>query len=90
MYRSDDGGTSWVKVEVGLPSAVVGAAQTQRDANILADAGGRVVASADGGRTFSNVSLKHPMPLTGIAEAGEGRLALVGPRGVAVTESVAP
>ena len=90
VYRSDDGGTSWVKVEVGLPSAVVGAAQTQRDAIILADAGGRVVASADGGRTFSNVSLKHPMPLTGIAEAGEGRLALVGPRGVAVTESVAP
>jgi len=90
VYRSDDGGTSWVKVEVGLPSAVVGAARTQRGATILADAGGRVVASADGGRTFTSVPLKQPMPLTGVAEAGEGRLALVGPRGVAVTETVAP
>jgi photosystem II stability/assembly factor-like uncharacterized protein len=90
VYRSDDAGTSWIKVDVGLLSAVVGAARTQRDATLLADAGGRIVASGDGGRTFTNVTLKQPMPLTGIAEAGEGRLALVGPRGVAVTEAVAP
>jgi len=30
--------------------------------------------------------LKQTMPLAGIADAGNGRLALVGPRGVAVTE----
>ena len=90
VYRSDDAGASWAKVDVGLPSAVVGAAHTQRGATILADAGGRVVASGDGGRTFTSVPLKQPMPLTGVAEAGEGRLVLVGPRGVAVTEAVAP
>ena len=75
---------------MGLPSAVVGTARTQRGATILADAGGRVVASADEGRTFTSVPLKQPMPLTGVAEVSEGRLALVGPRGVAVTETVAP
>ena len=45
--------------------------------------------SADGGRTFSKVTLKQSMPLTGVADAGEGRLALTGPRGVAVTEMTA-
>lgn len=90
VYRSDDAGASWVKVDVGLPSAVVAAARTSRDATLLADAGGRVVASDDGGRTFAKVPLKQPMPLTGLAEAGEGRLALTGPRGVAVTETGAP
>ena len=59
--------------------------RTRRGATMLADAAGRVVASADGGRTFASVPLKQPMPLTGVAEAGDGRLALVGPRGVAVS-----
>ena len=33
--------------------------------------------------------LAKPMPLTGIADAGNGRFALVGPRGVDVTDSAA-
>jgi len=37
------------------------------------------------GRDFKPVALKQPMPLAGIADAGGGQLALVGPRGVAVT-----
>ena len=51
----------------------------------MADVGGRVASSADGGRTFAKVALAQPMPLAGIADAGEGKLALVGPRGVAVS-----
>ncbi len=51
--------------------------------------GGRIVATEDGGRTFRPLALKQPMPLTGLADAGEGRLALIGPRGVAVTETAA-
>ena len=90
VYRSDDAGASWVKVDAGLPSAVVAAAHTARDATLLGDAGGRVVITEDGGRTFTRVPLKQPVPMTGLAEAGEGRLALVGPRGVAVTETTSP
>ena len=85
VYRSDDGGATWTKVDAGLPASIVGAARTADGATLLADVGGRVVASADGGRTFAKVALAQPMPLTGIADAGGGNLALVGPRGVAVT-----
>ena len=85
VYRSDDAGRTWAKVDAALPGSVVAAATLPSDTLLLADSGGHVVASADGGRTFKPVPLKQPMPLTGLADAGDKRLALVGPRGVAVT-----
>jgi photosystem II stability/assembly factor-like uncharacterized protein len=84
-YRSEDSGKTWIKVDAGLPATIVGGTKTSQGATLLADVGGRVVVSTDGGHSFSKVQLKDPMPLTGIADAGEGRLAQVGPRGVAVT-----
>jgi hypothetical protein len=56
---------------------------------MLADVGGRVAATDDGGRTFRPVTLRQPMPLTGLVEAGDGRIALTGPRGIVVTEAAA-
>jgi photosystem II stability/assembly factor-like uncharacterized protein len=53
---------------------------------VVVDAGGRIAASADGGRTFANVSLPANVPVTGIAEIGNGRFVLVGPRGIALAE----
>jgi photosystem II stability/assembly factor-like uncharacterized protein len=88
VLRSDDGGRTWTQVDVGLPGAVVGSTRTAR-ATLLADIGGRIVSSEDGGRTFTKVALKQTVPLTGLAEAGDGRLAVVGPRGVAVVDVVA-
>jgi photosystem II stability/assembly factor-like uncharacterized protein len=87
VYRSDDAGRSWAKVEAGLPAAVIAATRTSQDATLLADAGGRVVASEDGGRTFKPLALAQPVPLTGIVESAKGRLALVGPRGASVTDA---
>jgi len=87
VYRSDDGGAKWTKIDAGLTAAVVGAARSSTGALLLADAGGRIAASTDGARTFTKLLLKQPLPLTGIAEAGGGKLALVGPRGVAVSET---
>jgi photosystem II stability/assembly factor-like uncharacterized protein len=85
VYRSDDRGTTWTKVDAGLPASIVGATRTAEGATLLADVGGRVVSSSDGGRSFGKVALTQSMPLTGIADAGGGKLALVGPRGVAVS-----
>jgi photosystem II stability/assembly factor-like uncharacterized protein len=73
------------KVDAGLPASIVGAARTGSGTTLLADVGGRVVSSSDGGRTFAKVALAQPMPLAGIADAGGGKVALVGPRGVAVS-----
>jgi len=57
-------------------------------APLRADVGGRLAASTDGAQTFTRMTLKNPMPLTAIAALGEGRLALTGPRGVAVSEAL--
>jgi len=86
VFRSDDAGKTWTKIDAGLPAAVVGGTViAPKGAVVLVDAGGRAVVSDDAGRVFTKVALANPMPLTGIADAGNGRLALVGPRGVAVT-----
>jgi photosystem II stability/assembly factor-like uncharacterized protein len=84
-YRSGDGGATWAKIDTGLPASIVSAARTADGATLLADVGGRIAVSVDGGGTFGKAALAQPMPLTGIADAGGGRLALVGPRGVAVS-----
>jgi photosystem II stability/assembly factor-like uncharacterized protein len=89
VLRRDDAGASWSKVDAGLASTVVAATRTSRDATVLADVGGRLAASTDGGRTFTGLALKQPAPLTGLVEVGDGRLAVTGPRGVAVTETSA-
>jgi photosystem II stability/assembly factor-like uncharacterized protein len=86
VYRTDDGGKAWAKVETGLTAAVVGGATSAKGELLLADAGGRIVASEDAGKTYQKVTVKNPLPLFGLADAGNGRLALVGPRGVAVAE----
>ena len=86
-YRSDDRGATWTKVEPGLPGSIVAAARTSRGGTLLADAGGRVAQSADDGRTFGTITMKQPMPLTGLAAIGEGKLAMVGPRGIALSET---
>jgi photosystem II stability/assembly factor-like uncharacterized protein len=84
VFRSADAGATWDKVDVGLPASIVAAARTQEGATLLADAGGRVARSTDGGRTFARLDVTPAMPLAGIADAGNGKLALAGPRGVAV------
>jgi photosystem II stability/assembly factor-like uncharacterized protein len=84
-YRSDDGGKRWDKIEAGLPATIVAGTSLPGGALALADAGGRVAVSDGAGRDFKVVALKPALPLAGIADAGSGRLALVGPRGVMVT-----
>ena len=85
VYRSDDGGATWAKVDAGLPASVVASARTSRGATLLADTGGRVVRTTDGGRTFSKATLQQAVPLAGIVEVGGERVALAGPRGIAVS-----
>jgi photosystem II stability/assembly factor-like uncharacterized protein len=90
VFRSGDRGATWVKVDAGLPATVVAAARTGNDAMLLADVGGRVVTSTDGGVQWTATALEQPMPLTGLVAMGEGRVALVGPRGAAATRLKTP
>jgi hypothetical protein len=52
---------------------------------LVADVGGRVAASSNGGKSFSLVMLKEPGPITGIGAVGKDSLALVGPRGTGIS-----
>jgi len=83
-YRSVDRGATWVKVETGLPATIVSGFRAVDGAIVLADVGGRIARSVDGGRTFAPVKLDRTLPLAGIAETSDGRLARVGPLGAAV------
>jgi len=83
-YRTEDGGKTWAKVDAGLAATIVAASTTEKNETVLADMGGRLAISSDGGRTFKPLTLPKSMILAGIADAGNGRVALVGPRGVAV------
>jgi photosystem II stability/assembly factor-like uncharacterized protein len=85
-FRSDDAGKSWTKVDVGLPATIVAGTQAGVGTIVLVDAGGRIVASTDGGRSFIKIPMPANVPVAGITEVGNGRYAIVGPRGVAVVE----
>ena len=65
----------WTKVDAGLPASVVGGDPHRGRDHAARRRGGRVAASTDGGRTFASVALSAAMPLTGIADAGGGKLA---------------
>ena len=86
VYRSEDGGRTWTKVDTGLAASVVSATRTSGGTVLLADVAGRLSGSTDDGRTFAAMTLKRPMPVTGIADAGAGKVALSGSRGIAVSE----
>lgn len=85
-FRSADAGRTWTKVDAGLRASIVAATRTARGELVLADAGGRVAASADAGVTFKAVPLAKPVPLTGLVALEPRGFALVGPRGAAVSD----
>jgi len=89
VLRSDDRGRTWEQVDAGLSTTVVAAALGAGDGLLLADAGGRLVQTTDGGRTFARVPLVKAAAVAGVAAVDARRLVFVGPRGVSVIEVAA-
>jgi photosystem II stability/assembly factor-like uncharacterized protein len=83
-FRSADGGSTWTKVDSRLPATIVGGAALEHRAVVLADQGGRLAVSYDGGLSFEQIPVSRSLPLTSVADAGAGRLAVTGPFGVMV------
>jgi photosystem II stability/assembly factor-like uncharacterized protein len=89
-FRSADGGATWTKVDTKLPASIVGGTSPMPGTVVLADQGGRLATSNDGGLTFGLIPLQRNLPLTSITDAGAGRLAVTGPFGAMVVAPDAP
>jgi photosystem II stability/assembly factor-like uncharacterized protein len=82
-FASNDQARTWKPVDTGLAASIVAAARTLDGRLVLADAAGRIAATTDG-HTFAPVAVKQAPPIAGLADAGNGDLVLVGPRGASL------
>lgn len=87
VFRSDNGGENWQRVETSVPAAVVGGAVRADGALVLVSQSGQVLISTDNGRSFSTVPLSKPMPVAGVVDLGKDKLVLVGLRGTRTIET---
>lgn len=81
VFRSQDGGGSWLKVDTGVPAGLVSGTITAAGRIVLVGQGGQVLVSNEDGTVFSNVPIEQPTPASAVASVDNGTLALVGPRG---------
>lgn len=82
-YRSRDGGQHWEAVDTGITASIT-ASQVRPDGRLLlCSQAGDVLVSDDDGAHFRRLTLKHPMPCTGLAVSGD-TLVLSGLRGVQI------
>ena len=84
LFRSEDGGQTWSRIDSKLPATIVSGATLGPGTVVLADQGGRLALSKDGGRTFDLMPLAKTVPLTSVINAGGGKLGLTGPFGAMV------
>jgi photosystem II stability/assembly factor-like uncharacterized protein len=84
LFRSDNGGRSWQKVETGVPVGLTGSTVTKDGRLVLVSQGGDVLVSKDGGLSFQVAKVEKALPAAAVAAFGEDTLVLVGFGGVAV------
>ena len=90
VFRSDDGGGTGPRSTPGCRLPIVAAHATRRRrASLLAEPAGACPRAPTAARPSPGSRSSKPMPVTRLADVGGGQLALVGPRGVAVTELAA-
>ncbi|MDM4765041.1 YCF48-related protein [Pelomonas sp. SE-A7] len=78
---SRDGGKSWTPVTTGLAASITASTRSRDGALWLADQGGNLVRSRDGGASFQRVALPEGVPLATLALTAD-RLVLGGARGL--------
>jgi photosystem II stability/assembly factor-like uncharacterized protein len=81
-FRSQDGGSTWQKVETGVPVGLTGGTVTEDGRIVLVSQGGHVIMSNDGGASFTGLELEIPFPMNAVASLDKSTLVFVGPYGV--------
>ena len=82
IFKSDDNGNTWNKIDTGFTVSITDAAELRDGLLVLTTQSTDVLASPDEGRTFQHLLIKEPFPFTGIAQAANGNIVLVGMNGV--------
>ena len=78
MFRSADGGASWLQIETRERSALVGGTAGASGRLTVVAQGGAVLQSNDQGQHFAPLAGQRPMPLTAVTEDRDGKLVVVG------------
>ncbi|MFH0728728.1 MAG: YCF48-related protein [Pseudomonadota bacterium] len=81
-YKSLDRGITWKSIDTGVSASISAATVLQDNTVVLVAQSGEVVISRDNGGTFNALPIEGRFPFTGITQAGNGNLVLVGVRGV--------
>ena len=84
VFRSGDGGTSWQKIETGVPVGLTGATVTEDGRIVLVSQAGDVLVSSDDGVSFRLAKVEKALPAAAVAAFDEDTLVLAGFGGVAV------
>jgi photosystem II stability/assembly factor-like uncharacterized protein len=82
LYRSEDEGHTWAKVDLNSLAGITGAAVLPDHKIALATQAGALYVSQDQGKSFAPIKPDKPMNYYGVHAAGQGRIALSGPDGV--------
>lgn len=80
-WRAAPGLTDWRRIDLGRDTTVTTGLRLADDSLLLGDEGGRLLRSTDEGSSFAAAVTPAGAGLTGIGQAGDGRLILTGQRG---------
>ncbi len=81
VRRSEDGGRSWVPVELGTDQSLTAATLLDTGAVVLVGLSGTIALSFDDGRTFQIVQLSHRRDLTDVIGTRDAALVVTGDNG---------
>jgi photosystem II stability/assembly factor-like uncharacterized protein len=83
VYRSENGGATWTKVDVGGEQSLTGGRVLDDGRIVLVGIGGKVAISSDDGRSFAPLKAGVRQSLSQVLGLADGKLLLVGEAGVA-------
>ncbi len=82
VFRSADAGTTWKKVETGIPVGIICGTVMDDGRIVLVNQAGNLLVSADNGESFSQAKVEQPFSATSVAPLGDQTVMLAGPRGM--------
>lgn len=84
VFASHDAGKSWIPASLPTTSGISGGIVLKDGRIALADTGGEIWTSGDGGNHFELLPAQKQVPYFGLTQTNAGELALAGPLGIQV------